>query len=227
MQRQGRTSAPRTESTLQPPSIKDHPGVTRIAVVCITLAVLIAFSGALRNDFVGWDDDQNLIRNTRYQGLDGEHLRWMFTTGIAGHYQPLTWLSFALESQLLWGVNAAGFHFTNIVLHLATSVGFFFVARRIIEVKAESAENRSSRTPPSVETHSPAPLAPIDATLGALAAALLFAVHPLRVESVAWASERRDVLSGAWLMLTVLTYFRYVRQPSSWFWLMHSLPLKL
>ncbi len=186
----------------------------RLAIVVLTLAVFAAFGGALRNDFVGWDDDHILVRNTRYQGLDAEHLRWMFTTAFSGHYQPLTWLSFAAESQLLWGVNPAGFHFTNIALHVITSIGFFFVARRVLALSSGDDD----------PTLSPLVKGGDYAVLGALTAAMVFAVHPLRVESVAWATERRDVLSGAWLVLAVFAYLRYAaRTRRPWLWLGLSL----
>jgi tetratricopeptide (TPR) repeat protein len=160
-------------------------------VLLITAATVAAFAGSLGNELVGWDDQQNLVRNTAYRGLSLSHLGWMFTTSFGGHYQPLTWLSFAVETERLWGVNPAGFHFTNLLLHLVTAIGFFFVARKLLQ-RAFPAD------------------AAAGVAIGALAAALLFAVHPLRVESVAWATERRDVLSGAWLVAAVVLYLRAV-----------------
>jgi tetratricopeptide (TPR) repeat protein len=160
----------------------------------LTVAVLAAFSGTLGNQLVDWDDEQLLITNDDYQGLRCANFRWMFTTGFGGHYQPLTWLSYAIETRW-WGVNAAGFHFVNLLLHLATAIVFFFVARRLLS-KAFAADNG---------------LTEVSVSLGSLCAALLFAVHPLRVESVAWATERRDVLSGFWLMLSVWFYLRAVQ----------------
>jgi tetratricopeptide (TPR) repeat protein len=173
------------------PSARGERLAVRVAVLVITAATVAAFAGSLGNELVGWDDQQNLVRNAAYRGLSLDHLRWMFTTSFGGHYQPLTWLSFALESELLWGVNAAGFHFTNLLLHTATAIGFFFVARKLLRRALPA--NASAGV-----------------VIGALAAALLFAVHPLRVESVAWATERRDVLSGAWLMAAVVLYLRAV-----------------
>ena len=169
------------------------PG-TRAALLVITVAVLAAFSGTLGNQLVDWDDEQLLITNDDYQGLSCSNLRWMFTTGFGGHYQPLTWLSYAIETRW-WGVNAAGFHFVNLLLHLAAAIAFFFVARRLLHA-ALGADRR---------------VADDDFSIGASAATLLFAVHPLRVESVAWATERRDVLSGFWLMLSVWFYLRAVQ----------------
>jgi tetratricopeptide (TPR) repeat protein len=168
------------------------PG-TLAALLVITVSVLAAFSGTLGNQLVDWDDEQLLITNDDYQGLSCANLRWMFTTGFGGHYQPLTWLSYAIETRL-WGVNTAGFHFVNLLLHLATAITFYFVARRLLRTALAADKG----------------LTEASVSWGALCATLLFAVHPLRVESVAWATERRDVLSGFWLMLSVWFYLRAV-----------------
>ncbi len=188
-------SSPPTASTAasggSPTGSVRTSAAVRAAVLIIILAAVYAFAGVGANEFVDWDDKQSLVRNEAYKGLDLPHLRWMFTTGFAGHYQPLTWLSFAIDWRL-YGVVPLGFHLTNLLLHVATSIGFFFVARRLIGSVL-------------------GPQAGSSLVLGALAAALLFAIHPLRVESVAWATERRDVLSAAWLMAATLFYLRAVQ----------------
>ena len=190
----------------QSPSV--HAAKTRysgFAVLLIIIVTALAFAEAPLGEFVSWDDNRNFIGNEAYLGLSLEHLERMFTVPFGGHYQPLTWLSFALESRLwdalaadesqVQSMRAAGYHFTNLVLHVVTAVIFFFVARRLIARATES--NASVRVAYGGAV-----------AVGALVAALFFAVHPLRVESVAWATERRDVLSGAWLMLTTLFYLR-------------------
>ena len=165
-----------------------HASLALRLALCVVFGVtVVAFAGVLGNEFVGWDDQQNLIHNVHYRGLSLQHLRWMFTTGFGGHYQPLSWLSFAIDIRFWGGINPAGVHFTNLVLHLATSFGFFFVTRRLLQ-------------------HALGDVGVWSVELGALVATLLFAVHPLRVESVAWATERRDVLSGAWLMSATALY---------------------
>lgn len=180
--------------------VNDSAKGVRWAVLALSVLTLAAFIPVLENDFVGWDDDQNIVRNSSFRGLSFKHLSWMCTTSAAGHYQPLTWLSYALETQLLWGVSAAGFHFTNLLLHLATAIGFFFVAKRLLYVAS-----------PSLPCSS--------VVAGALLASFMFAVHPLRVESVAWATERRDVLSGAWWIVAVGFYLRHATRtgrPRKW-----------
>ena len=160
-----------------------------MAVVVLVVAVVAAFAGSLSNGFVDWDDNANLIRNEAYQGLSAKHLWWMFTTGFAGHYHPLTWLSHAIDYALWGAVDPFGAHLTNLLLHLVTTLVFFALARRLIALAKPRAEAGA-------------------VLAGALAAAMVYAIHPLRVESVAWATERRDVLSGALLTATLLLYLR-------------------
>lgn len=171
----------------------------------LVLVTFIAFQPALYNDFVDWDDEQNLVHNEAYRGFAWENLRWMFTTCQGGHYHPLTWLSWAAD-YAIWGLGPAGFHLTNIILHSLTAIGLYYVTRELL---------RAAFYGPHVMK--PGPSAPLaedsvreDAALrlASMGGALVYAIHPLRVESVAWATERRDVLSGALLMLTVYLYLR-------------------
>ena len=150
--------------------------------------VALAFSPVLSADFVNWDDDLNLTENLAYRGFSSPHLHWMFTTFHGGHYQPLTWLSFALD-HAVWGMNPVGYHLTNLVLHAINSVLVYHLALTILR---------------RFWPHTLAADLRLAATLGAL----FFALHPLRVESVAWVTERRDVLSGAFYLLSILAYLR-------------------
>ncbi len=170
----------------------------RICLLLIVVIGLIAFEGVRNNEFVTWDDVSVLVNNPEYMGLSAKHLGWMFTTSFAGHYQPLTWLSHAVEIQL-WGVSAAGYHFTNLTLHLLAALIFYFIARRLILAGLNGGDQRANFS------------LLIPASIAGFTAALLWAVHPMRVESVAWATERRDVLSGVFLMLAVLLYLRMVQ----------------
>ena len=154
----------------------------------VAVITFIVFSPALRNGFVNWDDLETLVENQNFRGFTWSHLRWMFTTFHLGHYQPLSWLTFSLD-YLLWGMDAFGYHLTNILLHSANAVLFYFVTLRLLEIA----------TPIS---------SAVVLMLAAGFSALVFAIHPLRVESVAWATERRDVLSGFFLLLAVLSYLK-------------------
>ncbi len=177
---------------------------TWIAPVIVALCTFVAFVPTLANSWVTWDDDRNFLDNLRYRGLDAEHLRWMWTTFHMGHYIPLSWMTLGLDYEL-WGMDARGYHFTNLVLHCANAVLIYFIARRIIALAAPGLVADDDRR----------------LTGAAAFAALLFAVHPLRVESVAWVTERRDVLSGCFFWAAALAYLRYASDPERerrWYW---------
>ena len=146
----------------------------------------LAFLPILQNGFVDFDDAEGLVVNTWIRGLGAANLRWMLTTFHLGHWQPLAWLSFALDYRL-WGLDARGFHLSGLLLHAANAGLLAVLAERLLACADVPAGRRLA---------------------GAVAAALLWSVHPLRVESVAWATERRDVLSGLFYLLTLLTYLR-------------------
>ena len=161
-----------------------------IPVLLVAFITFVAFSPALRNGFVNWDDLETLVENQNFRGFSWSHLLWMFTTFHQGHYQPLSWITFGLD-YLLWGMEPFGYHLTNTLLHSANAVLFYFVSRRLLTIAAPISSA-------------------VVVDLAAGFSALFFAVHPLRVESVAWATERRDVLSGFFLLLTVLSYLKAV-----------------
>jgi tetratricopeptide (TPR) repeat protein len=159
-----------------------------LLIAAVTCA---AFAPVLQNQFVEWDDDEILLNNAHYRGLGLTELQWMFTTFHMGHYQPLSWVTFAFD-YLLWGMNPFGYHLTNLIIHCANALLFYFVGRRLLWAAFALRQDQAGW--------------PLD--LAAAVAAFLFAVHPLRVESVAWATQRRDVLSGFFYLSTVYCYLR-------------------
>lgn len=161
-----------------------------------------AFSPALGAGFLNWDDPSNLLQNPHFRGLSSEHLAWMFSTSWLGPYQPLSWLSLAVD-HALWGLSgtesspeAWGYHLTNVVLH-ALAAAFVFLAARRLFARVRPAARGLARD------------------LAAVFAALVFAVHPLRAESVVWVTERRDVLSGMFFALCLWAWFGCVPQPDA------------
>src|SRR2546422_9750746 len=169
----------------------------------IALVTFAAFLPVLQNQFVDWDDQRNFLDNHHYRGLGWTHLRWMWTTP-QGHYIPLTWMTLGLD-YLLWGMNPVGYHLTSLLLHAANAVVFFFVVRRLL-----------ARALPSPSEHGYA------LAVSSGVAALVFAIHPLRVESVAWVTERRDVLSGLFYLVAILLYLRACERGArgrGWYWL--------
>src|SRR5947208_3390586 len=189
-------------------AVKASPSAQRwvrwLAPLLVALFTLAAFLPTLQNQFVAWDDDKNFLDNPRYRGLGWAHLRWMFTAFHLGHYIPLTWVTFGMD-HLLWGMKPVGYHLTSLLLHAANAVLFFSLVRRILTLARPSAAERDHAL-----------------VVSAGFAALVFAIHPLRVESVAWVTERRDVLSGLFYLLTILEYLRACEPEKRgrwWYWL--------
>ncbi|MDP3542388.1 MAG: hypothetical protein Q8T11_07980 [Elusimicrobiota bacterium] len=161
------------------PEFRDRP---RLIAGVIFAGVVAVFLPALRFPFLNWDDRVNIVENVLLR-FDGPGLSFMLTGNRLGHWQPLSWLSLALD-RAVWGAEPLGYHLTAVLLHAAAAVLLFFLARAL--------------------------------KLGALPsafAALLWAFHPLRVESVAWVTERRDVLSGAVALGAALAYVRGLVDP--------------
>ncbi len=152
---------------------------------------MLAFLPVLSAGFVNWDDDVNLVDNSAWRGFGFEQLRWMATTFHMGHYQPLTWLSFAID-HALWGMNPHGYHATNLLLHGLAAWAFYLVLVELFGAVRDTPDRSASS----------------GIGIGPLAGSLLFALHPLRVESVAWVTERRDPLSGLFVLLSLLYYLR-------------------
>ncbi|HVM61479.1 MAG TPA: hypothetical protein VMV72_11500 [Verrucomicrobiae bacterium] len=159
------------------------------AGVCLFLvgAIFVGFGQTLRYGFVDYDDDGYVYKNPHViHGLDLKGVAWAFTHSVMANWHPLTVMSHMLDCQV-YGLNAGGHHLTNLLLHAATAVLLFLVLRRMTQVLWPSAF-----------------------------VAAVFAIHPLRVESVAWIAERKDVLSGLFFVLTLGAYVRYVCAPPSW-----------
>lgn len=158
--------------------------VLAVLAALITLAV---YARSLGSAFVAYDDPNNFADNPYFAQLSPASLLWAWTRTHSGHYHPLTWMSLFAD-RLLWGMDARGYHLTSALLHSAAAALVFLCARRLFLAAAPKTAERAGEA--------------------ALAAALLFALHPLRVESVSWISERRDVLSGALLLGSLLAYLR-------------------
>ena len=152
--------------------------------VCLLLAAitLAVFGQTLGHEFVNYDDDVYVYENSAVtHGLSLKGVEWAFTHIVAFNWHPLTMMSHMLDCQL-YGLKPGGHHLTNVLLHTATVILLFLVLRRMTGFLWRSAF-----------------------------VAAVFAIHPLRVESVAWVAERKDVLSGLFFMLTLWAYTRYAQ----------------
>lgn len=167
-----------------------NPGAARANAigVCVALALLVAcvFGPTVNHPFVNFDDDVYVYDNALItRGFTSQGLSQAFTSVHASNWHPLTTISHLLDVQF-YGPKAGGHHATNVVLHAAAAICLFLALRTLTGALWRSAF-----------------------------VAALFAVHPLRVESVAWIAERKDVLSGLCFALTLWAYARYVQQPKS------------
>ena len=153
------------------------------ALICLALAVITTalYLPITHHDFVNFDDDDYITNNSHVQaGLTWAGVIWAFQTGAAANWHPLTWLSHMLDCQL-YGLYPGGHHSTNLIFHVANTLLLFLWLKQLTGALWRSAF-----------------------------VAALFAWHPLHVESVAWAAERKDVLSAFFWMLTLIAYTRYV-----------------
>jgi protein O-mannosyl-transferase len=159
----------------------------------LTLATLAVYSPVGNYGFVNYDDSAYFFANPHVLGgLTGTNVQWAFTTNEQANWHPLTWLSLMLDARL-FGKGATAPHVINVLLHLANSILVFILVRRWTAKLWRSA-----------------------------AVAMLFAIHPLHVESVAWVAERKDVLSGFFGLLALLCYTRHAKGNKAWpfaYWL--------
>jgi tetratricopeptide (TPR) repeat protein len=156
--------------------------------VCIFLAAIVwvVFGQTLHHDFVNYDDPIHVYDNAAVKGgLTLKSILWAFKFSQSDYWHPLDFLSHMLDCQL-YGLAPAGHHLTNVLLHATVAILLFLVLRRMTGALWRSAF-----------------------------VAAVFAIHPLRVESVAWVSERKDMLHGVFFVLTIGAYVRYVRRPWS------------
>ncbi len=164
-------------------------------------AIAFVYAPVLGFDFVSWDDPWYVSNNPHVLGgLSWSAAWWAFTTGGDFYWHPLTWLSHQLDVTL-FGVNPGWHHATNVLLHGANTLLLFALLKGsglFAPITKPNATGESGAFTPD---------------LLAFVAAALFALHPLRVESVAWVAERKDVLSGLFWMLTIAAYFHYARKP--------------
>jgi protein O-mannosyl-transferase len=173
----------------------------------ISLATFLVYLPALLNDFVNFDDDVYVVNNINIRSLDMVFFKWAFSDLSAGFWHPVTWTSYAVD-YALWGMNPLGFHLTAVILHTINTFLVVYLMARFIEA-------------PNIPLHAPfvkggmgdglSPF-PDDRTILITAGVtgLLFGLHPLHVESVAWVAERKDLLCALFFLLSIIAYTKYV-----------------
>jgi hypothetical protein len=156
-----------------------------IGAFVVLLLTMAAHGRGLYGEFLEWDDTTHVTQNPVIRALSLENLRAMFTGYIAKLYVPLTWLSFAIDYQISKR-QPFGYHFTNLVLHLANTILVLLLVYRLLAGR--------TRQPAAV----------------AVLTAAIFGIHPLRLESVAWVTERKDVLFALFFLLALHAYLTWL-----------------
>src|ERR1700677_206264 len=169
------------------PSPPRKPALNSREVITISallvILVLVVFGQTLGHEFVNYDDDKYIYENpVVLKGLTLNGLGWALSYGEIGHWHPLTWITHMMDCQF-FGIWAGGHHLTNVLLHATAVVLLFLVLFQMTGALWRCAF-----------------------------VAAAWGIHPLRVESVAWISERKDVLSAVFFMLTLGAYVRYVQR---------------
>lgn len=179
------------EAPAKPANRKPATATTRVyrydlfIIAALVIATLTVYGQVINHQFISLDDDLYILNNPRVtSGLTWEGMRWAFTTFHAANWHPLTWLSHMLDSQL-FGLAPGGHHLMNALIHAINTALLYYVVRRLTGARWQSAM-----------------------------VAALFALHPLHVESVAWAAERKDTLSACFGLLALLAYARYAEAVS-------------
>jgi tetratricopeptide (TPR) repeat protein len=171
------------------------------AVIAALLTFVVYFP-SLGNQFVNWDDPEHIQNNSHIFSLSFSSLQWMFTHFFHGMYMPLTWLSLALDYRL-GGLNPGVFHLDNLVLHCANTVLVFVLSLRILG-HVQGSVSPGKKAPEGNGTR-----------WGAFLAAVFFGIHPIHVETVAWATERKDLLCALFFLSAVVFYLGYATRPQS------------
>ena len=154
--------------------------------IVLALITLAVFARTTQNGFVNFDDPEYVVNNPIVnRGLTLPGIIFAFTHFHAANWHPLTWISHMIDCQI-YGLDPGGHHLTSVPIHAGTVIGLFLLLLQMTDALWRSAF-----------------------------VAAIFAIHPLRVESVARVSERKDVLCGLLFMLTVAAYVRYTRRPAS------------
>jgi hypothetical protein len=156
------------------------PKNPHLSLILVVAATFVAFYPSIGNDFVNWDDVVYIMNNDMIRKLSFENLSKMFSTFWMGNYHPFTLLSFAFDYSI-FNLSSGGYHFHNLVLHIVNAVLVYFVTWHLFKKN----------------------------NLMAFIVSMLFAIHPMHVESVAWISERKDLLYTMYFLLSMLAYIFY------------------
>ncbi len=164
----------------------------------VALLTFLVYLPALRNAFVYWDDNLYIFENPDIRSLDPAFFRWAFLGFHVSNWHPLTWISHALD-YAIWGLNPLGHHLTSIILHAVNTALVVMLALKLLEiVRSKSVKNGQT-----------AFLNDRTVLIAAGMTGLLFGIHPVHVESVAWVAERKDLLCALFYLMSIIAYQKY------------------
>jgi tetratricopeptide (TPR) repeat protein len=162
-----------------------------IVSILVALITILVYLPALQNDFVNWDDGKYVYENPNIRSFGFNSLQWMLTTFHAGNWHPLTWLSHAID-YALWSLNPMGHHLMSVIFHGLNTFLVIILITHLINLTGKDKHNQKT------------------SLIAGAITGLLFGLHPLHVESVAWVSERKDVLYAFFFLLSIYMYIKYV-----------------
>lgn len=189
----------------------------RLVVLLSAAATALAFLPVLDSGWVAWDDPKNFLQNPHFRGFAWDNVVWMFTQAHVGNYQPLSWLTLALD-YVLWGTDPKGYHLTNLLLHSANAALFCLVCLALLPLGQKQPGPPTEPAPPAggrrlrgIAEGDASPFHGWPLAVSCLFASLFWALHPLRVEPAAWITARRDLLSTFFLLTSLLFWLAWAR----------------
>ncbi len=201
----------KTNENVEVPNTENKPVLSKyywIILIAIIAVTALVYSPISKNDFLNWDDDMYVIENTSITNFSAQNIKTWFTQTYFNNYNPLTTLTYAIDYQI-GGFNPKVYTLTNLVIHIFNIILVFIFILLLFKVIKEN-NNK-------IESDSKNPYIVASIT------AILFAIHPFNVESVAWISERKNVLFAFFFLLSLISYLMYINQNKNIFYIISIL----
>ncbi len=166
----------------------------------VALATFLVYLPTLQNEFVEWDDTSYITKNPNIRSLSLSFLKWAFFSFHVSNWHPLAWISHAID-YWVWGLNPVGHHLTSIIIHAINTFVVVLLVFKLLHVLSKSMHRNNEALLLSDQ----------EIFITSVTTGLLFGLHPLHVESVAWVSERKDLLCALFFLLSILKYIGYAK----------------
>lgn len=187
------------------------------SILLVSAIAFVVFSPVLMHDFLRYDDEIYVYENPHIRSLNIENIKWVFTHSYFKSYTPVSLISHSID-YAVFGFNPSGHHLTNLLLHAINTGWVFLLALAVFVIARHRGNVRNLLHHVASGTDTPV-------LVGAALASLVFALHPLRVESVAWVSDRKDLLMGWFLLPALLCYLQFATvrgESGAWKWIVTS-----